>query len=195
MNRRTHLVLYRATHVLYPRVFREEYGEDLGAVFEEQLDELGAPRCWLRTVRDLLVSIPAQQLEARMKKPGSSHAFVFPLALGIGSVLMTAVIGTSMYAVLFAVVAVASFAVAIALRRVAKSAIELEKSSPWKTFLAGGSLMVGGLVILLNLPANKDVDLSPVEWSALMLSILISLSLISAGAVLGALQVNRKRHR
>ncbi len=193
MNRRTHLALYRATHVFYPRAFREEYGEDLGAVFEAQLDELGAPRCWLRTVRDLLISIPAQRLETRMEKPGSSHAFVFSLALGIGSVLMTAVIGTSMYAVLFALVAVASFAVAFTSRRAAKPAIELETSSPWKKLLAGGGLMLGGLIVLINLPANKDQDLSPVEWSALMLSILISLSLIAYGAVLGALQVSRKR--
>ncbi len=195
MNRRTHVALYRATHVFYPRAFREEYGEDLGAVFEEQLDELGAPRCWLRTFRDLLVSIPAQQLEARMKKRGSSHAFVFFLALGIGSVMMTAVIGTSMFAVLLAIVAVASFAVAITSRRASKPAIALETSSPWKNFLASGGLMLVVIVALINLPPNRGQELSSVGWVAMMLSILISLSLIAYGAMLGALQVSRTRKR
>ncbi len=195
MNRRTHVALYRTTHVFYPRAFREQYGEDLCAIFEEQLDELGARRSWLRTVRDLLVSIPAQRLESRMKKPASSHVFVFSLALGIGSVLMTAVIGTSMYAALFAFVAVASFAVAIASRRAAKPALALETSPPWKKFLASGGLMLVVIVVLINLPPNRGQELSPVGWVAMMLSILISLSLIAYGAVLGALQVSRTRKR
>lgn len=194
MTRRTHLALYRATHVLYPRAFRDEYGEALGAVFEQQLDELGAPRCWLRTLRDLIVSIPSQQLESRMNRPSSSHLFVFFFALGTGAALMTAMIGTSMYAAVVALVAVASFGVAIALRRAAKPAITLERTSSWKKFLVGGGLMLGTLIIMMNLPANKDQDLSTIEWSVLMLSILISLSLIGAGAVLGALRLHRKRH-
>ncbi len=184
MNRRTHVALYRATHALYPRAFREEYGEDLGAVFETQLDELGAARCWLRTLRDLIVSIPTQQQESRMKKPSASGAFIVSLALGIGATLMAVVIGTSLFAVVFLLMALAALVAAFTTRRAAKPVVALERSGSWKKFLGAGSLLLALLIVLMNLPANRDQELSTVAWSLLMFAILLSLSLIAAGVVL-----------
>ncbi len=130
-----------------------------------------------------------------MKKPASSHLFVFSLALGVGAVLMTAVIGTAIPALIFLLIAAVSFGVAMTSRRAVKPAIALEQSSSWKKFLAGGGLMLGALIVLINLPANRDQDLSTIEWSMLMLAIFTSLSLIGAGVVLGVIGRNRTRKR
>ncbi len=195
MSAAIHLALYQRMTVLYPKAFRDEYRADLSAVFAQQLEELGAPRCWIRTVRDLIVSIPAQHMEPRMKNPVSSYAFILCLALAISGTVMAVVIGASLYAIVFAIVAVASLGSAIALRRAAKPVVELERASSWKKFVVGGGLMLGALIVLMNLPANRDQDLSPVEWSGLMLSLLVSLSLIGAGVVLGAMNISRNRHR
>jgi hypothetical protein len=64
--------IYRRLVVLYPRSFREEYRDDLVALFASQLADESALRVWGRTVRDLLVSVPGQRVEALMRKPSNN---------------------------------------------------------------------------------------------------------------------------
>ena len=68
--------MYRHLSALYPKSFRVEYGDDLVTTFTEQLRDEGAARVWLSAIRDLVVSIPTQHLEARMKRPAPQTAAV-----------------------------------------------------------------------------------------------------------------------
>jgi hypothetical protein len=179
--------------MFYPRAFRVEYGDDLTAVFERQLDELGARRSWLRALRDLAVSIPVQQLESRRTKPESLRVFVLSLALAFGATIMSAVIGVGVYAVVPLLIAGVSLGVAVTARGGLRPAVASEPSASWKKFLVGGSLLLGVLIGLMNIPANKDQDLSPAMWSLLMLTLLLSLTLIGAGVVLAAIRLRHNR--
>ena len=129
-----------------------------------------------------------------MKKPSPSGVFVACLGLASGATLTAVMFGTSLFAVVFLLIALGALLAAITTRRAAKSVVALEQWGSWKKFLGGGSLLLALLIVLMNLPANRDQDLSTVAWSLLMIAILLSLSLIGAGIVLGAISLNRKRH-
>ena len=70
---------YRAFVRLYPKRFREEFGDDLVALFADQRADDGALRTWTRATRDALVTIPTQHLEVLVHKiarhlPGTAPA-------------------------------------------------------------------------------------------------------------------------
>ena len=69
MSTRRSINLYRLLSSLYPKAFRDAYGDDLVATFTEQLRDERATGVWLSTLRDLVVTIPSQHMEARMSVP------------------------------------------------------------------------------------------------------------------------------
>ncbi|HEX9969540.1 MAG TPA: hypothetical protein VGB03_05320, partial [Acidimicrobiales bacterium] len=87
-----HLGAYRRLTALYPRSFRQEYRADLVALFAAQLGDEPAARVWLRTARDLAVSVPARHLEAHMQNPSPR---IVPLAAGVaaGAAALMALVG------------------------------------------------------------------------------------------------------
>ncbi len=186
MSDRVHIALYRRFVCCYPHTFRDEYGEDLATTFALQLAEHGATRCWLRTGRDLMITIPTQYLELRMNRPSSSAVTGICLALAVGATLAALVTGTSFYSLILVLLAIAALVLAATFRRATKSALALETSGSWKKFLATGSILLLVIVILLNLPSNKNQELSEAAWTAMMVSLLFSLTLIGAGLVMGA---------
>ncbi len=192
MIERVHIALYRRLSRGYPKRFRDQYGEDLVAAFSLQLSELGPARCWLRTLRDLAVTVPSQHLERHMGQP-TTTVTAGCVALAVGGTMAAVVTGTSLYGLLFLVVAAAATAVAVLSRGAAKPAIALERSSAWKKFLAAGSLLLAVLVVLMNLPGTEDRELSELAWSLMMVSLLTSFTLIGAGTVLGAAQWASRR--
>lgn len=64
-----HGTLYRALLLLYPRSFRRAYGEPMAQVFADCVGERG-PRVWLRTLPDLVRTVPTQRIEAVMARVG-----------------------------------------------------------------------------------------------------------------------------
>src|SRR3954451_19322448 len=60
-----HLRTYRALLVLYPRSFRREYRESMLQLFGDCVRDRGG-KAWLRTVPDLVRTVPALRLEAVM---------------------------------------------------------------------------------------------------------------------------------
>src|SRR2546425_12554546 len=70
-NRRIHVAAYRRLTALYPRRFQEDYRDDLVAIVTQQLHDEAAARVWLRTLLDLAVTVPTQQLEAHMHRSSS----------------------------------------------------------------------------------------------------------------------------
>jgi hypothetical protein len=96
-----HLRIYRALLVLYPRSFRQGYREPMLQLFGDCVRDRGA-KAWLRTVPDLVRTIPALRLEAVMSGPGptASKVAAFALlafgavviAMGLGGPVLTAAI-------------------------------------------------------------------------------------------------------
>lgn len=70
-----HQSLYRALLTLYPRSFRESYGEPMVQLFGDRLRDVGA-RAWLRAVPDLIRTIPSERIEAVMADHGSGTRVV-----------------------------------------------------------------------------------------------------------------------
>ncbi len=199
MNRHLHLALYRRLTTCYPRTFRVEYGEDLTATFELQLREHGPSRCWLRTLQDLIITVPIQHLESRMKHPTSFHVTssrvtVTCLTLAIAGALAAIVTG-SLYAVIFLLVALLAVAIAVMSRKATKPVLALENSAKWKKFLAAGTALLAIIIVLLNVPPNNTQELSAWAWSLMAGSMLLSFTLIGAGVVLGVARLSSNRHQ
>ena len=199
MNRHLHLALYRRLTTCYPRTFRLEYGEDLTATFELQLREHGPSRCWLRTLQDLVITVPIQHLESRMKHPTSSHitsshVTTTCLALAIAGTLAAIVTG-SLYAVIFLLVTLLAAAIAVMTRKATKPVLALENSAKWKKFLAAGTALLAIIIVLLNVPPNNTQELSAWAWSLMAGSMLLSFTLIGAGVVLGVARLSTNRHQ
>ena len=200
MNCHLHLALYRRLATCYPRTFRLEYGEDLTATFELQLREHGPSRCWLRTVQDLIITVPIQHLESRMKHPTSSHITsshitTTCLALAIAGTLAAIVTGTGLYAVILLLVAFLAVAIAAISRKATKPALALDTSAKWKKFMAADIALLAIIIVLLNVPPNNTQELSTWAWSLMMGSMLLSFTLIGAGVVLGVARLSNNRHQ
>ena len=60
-----HEALYRHLLVLYPRSFRDDYGQPMVQLFGDRLRDVGA-RAWLRTISDLASTAPTERIEAVM---------------------------------------------------------------------------------------------------------------------------------
>jgi hypothetical protein len=78
-----HLRIYRALLVLYPRAFRHDYREPMLQLFGDCVRDRGA-RAWLRTVPDLVRTVPILRLEAVMagRHTASKVAALFLIVLG-----------------------------------------------------------------------------------------------------------------
>lgn len=198
--------VYRRLISLYPRPFRREYSEDLAVSFALLLDEHGPARCWLRTIRDLCSTVPTQHMEVHMKHNPNHPAdeamrgrasitvFTVCLAFAIGGVLLALMIGASLYALLMLGFSAVAIGLAVMARKAAKPALALESRRSWKKFLMAGAVLLTAIVIAINLPANRNDELSELGWSLMMLAFLLSFSLIGAGIVLAATQFSQHRH-
>jgi hypothetical protein len=58
--------------VLYPRDFRDRYGDDLVQTLTDLSAELGPRRAWRRVTLDLVVTVPRYRMETLMKQEHSS---------------------------------------------------------------------------------------------------------------------------
>jgi hypothetical protein len=193
MSANVHAALYRRLVALYPREFRDEYREDLAATFATQLIDDGALRCWLRTARDLIVTLPSQHLESRMHRSSSSRVAMIALALAVGFTVAAVALGGSLYAVILLVVAMAGLVVATMSWRAAQPAIVIGSSDSWKKFLAAGIGLLAFMVVLMNVPSLQDQDLSPVAWSLTMRTPVLSIVLIGTGVTLGLARLTKNR--
>src|SRR5262245_11419814 len=101
---------YRSLVRLYPKDFREEYGDDLHQAFDDLVLDLGAPAAWRRTSVDLLVSIPRFHLENVMSERTSTTALTVTLVLLSAAGVLCYVTGFGPGIVLFAAAVVIAVA-------------------------------------------------------------------------------------
>jgi hypothetical protein len=77
---------------LYPTSFRREYGESMLQLFNDQRRSArgagGYAMLWLKTLRDLVRSVPAARLSERSGVPSQGAAFVWIALLTLGVVFL-----------------------------------------------------------------------------------------------------------
>lgn len=187
MNHARSIALYRRVSSLYPKAFRAEYGDDLVATFAEQLRDGAAGRVWLSTVRDLVVTVPTQHLEARMKRPNPRTVAMIATATTLAALILAVVAGTGPVVGVFLLAAVIALSVATLSWRAARSADHSATAgqSRWRTLLIGGIALVAVVIVVINVPPYNDRELPEAGWALMMLSLLTGVALITVGATLG----------
>lgn len=187
MNHARSITLYRSLSRLYPKAFRAEYGDDLVATFTEQLRDESAARVWWSTVRDLVVTVPSQHLEVRMKRPTPRTVAMIATAVTFAALVLAVVAGTGPVVGVFLLAAVAALAVATLSWRAARSAEQQATSaqSRWRTLLLCGVALVAAVIVVINVPPYNDKELPGAGWALMMLSLIAGVALITVGASLG----------
>ena len=142
---------YRRAVRLYPRSFRQEYGDDLVAMFADQLRDEPAVRVWARTARDLAVSVPIQRVEVLMHKP--SDNLVAAVAATVSVVSLVAAAGATTPATLLTAAAAGMVSGLLALwfwqaARPVRAPMEANATATWWRFLAAGGATLGAGVVV-----------------------------------------------
>ncbi|MEY2403680.1 MAG: hypothetical protein QOD38_1231 [Acidimicrobiaceae bacterium] len=176
------VVMYRHAMHLYPRGFREEYGDDLVVLLSEQLRDEPAWRVTARTVVDLALTVPTRHLEATMHR--SMTPFVPPFfgALALSSLIVGLVVGRPI--VLLACLAIAGLAGGLGLaahRRARPVAAPATASAQWWKVLVSGVGLMAALIVV----TTATGELPDNGWFVAMITGLTAIVLMSTGVVLG----------
>lgn len=186
--------IYRALVHLYPRRFREEYGLDMALVFEAQLRDEHAGRVWARGLIDLAISVPAQHLEARMRRSPNVVVPVVFAAVAVAGLALTSVGGTNLGVAAFglAMAAVSGVLAMTSWRRTRAVTAARPASAHWWKLVAGGVVVFASTVVAVNLTE----EVSSGWWLPMMLTFLAAFATTVTGLVLGLahLATNRPRN-
>jgi hypothetical protein len=187
MNAQRSVAVYRHLSALYPKSFRAEYGDDLVAAFTEQLRDDSATRVWLSTVRDLVVTVPFQHLEARMNRPAPQTVAVLATSVTVAALVLAIVAGTGPVVGVFLLIAVVALVVATlawkAARPTGRSGASVE--TRWRTILIIGVALLATVILVINVPPFNNRELPEALWLLMMLSLVTSVGLITVGLTMG----------
>jgi hypothetical protein len=196
-----HQRVYRSLLVLYPPSFRRDWGPAMVQLFGDQLRHPRRPgraigvRVWLRTLDDLLTSVPRQQWEAFMEETSTVNRAVvvtsvvaIVAALGTGLAVVTAGIGPAIpLAILLAVVVVIY-------RHQLRRFITRRQGLWYRLLLAGIGLAAGVWLAGMAYWSTHETT------SALFLIVgntvfLLGVLLVLAGTAMGLGQLWRRTHQ
>lgn len=185
MSHRVSLAIYRRLSTLYPKAFRAEYGDDLIATFAEQLDGEHGGRVWVTTIRDLVVTVPQQHLEARMRRPEPHTVAAIASCVTVAALVTAFITGTGPPVPFFLMIAVIAGIVATQAWKSARPAGPNPTTRRWRQLLAGGVALLTTVIVAMNVPAVNDRELGGAGWVLMMLSLVTAVVLITVGLTLG----------
>jgi len=133
---------------LYPREFRDDYGADMVQLVRDQFSDEPAWRVCGRAAIDLAITIPTQQMEARMNRAPSHFVPLIYTAAAAAGALFAIVGGTNVtMLVIGACIAVACGTMAgIAWRRSGPLHATTANNGWWKFVIAGPCIIAGVIV-------------------------------------------------
>ncbi len=180
--------VYRALVGLYPRQFRNEYGADMVQLMRDQCSDEPAWRVCGRAVVDLAITIPFQQLEARMNRTPNHLVPLVYGALAAAGVLLAVVSGTNVTMLIIgACIAVVSGAMAaIAWRRTGPIGGTVSTGGWWKLVVAGPCIIVGVIVA-----AGLGVE----AWFLGVILVFGAFVVTGVGLVLGLVRLSNRHSR
>lgn len=183
---------YGALLRLYPRDFREEYGEDMAQLLRDQLRDEKATRVWARTVLDVALTAPSMRLEAHMSR-GTSASVIYGTAT-VACLVLAFVAGTAVGVSVVGLAGVLVFGALafIAWRRARTLEASTHAAAHWWKYLAVGCV---GLACAVVAAAFADGELSEGSWAAFGGGLLFSVGLIAVGLVLGITHAVHSRRR
>jgi hypothetical protein len=194
MNTDRSIAVYRRLSALYPKAFRAEYGHDLVATFAEQLRDERAVRVWLSTIRDLVVTIPTQHLEARMnRRPAPQTVALLATGFTVAALVLALAAGIGSVVGLFLLIALLSLVVATLSWKAARPATDgASVATRWRTILMCGIGLLATVLVVINVPPYSNRELPEAGWVLMMLSLVTSVGLITVGLTIGiARRLNR----
>jgi hypothetical protein len=178
------VAVYRVLQRLYPRRFRDDYGDDMALLLREQLRDEPPWRASGRALVDLAVTVPVRHLEAHMPAT-RTPALVLLVSLVAASAAFVFVEG------LLGLLVAASGAVLAVLiwRRERPARLQRGLASRWWKLLGAGALLLA-----LVIGATTAVgELSEPAWAVAALAFLAAITLLGAGATLGCVRLADRR--
>lgn len=175
------MTVYDVLLRLYPRDFREEYGEDMAQLVRQQLRDESATRVWARTVLDVALTFPSIRLEAHMSR-GTSAPIIYGTATA-ACLALAVVVGTSVGVSVLGFAGVFIFgALAFIARRRARAFGPSAHAAHWWKYLLVGC---AGLAVVVVCGVTADGELSDGSWALFFGGLLFSVGLVAAGLILG----------
>lgn len=168
---------YRTLLRLYPRSFRDEYGDDMLAVLRAQLRDEAMPRVLGRAAVDLAVTIPTRHLETRMQHPSKLAVTVPYLVVVAVGVLLAVVGGGPLVALTSIAIAVGAGALAVTAWHRSTTPSQHTIMSRWWLYLLAGPALVG--IVIAG--AHLGVD----AWFVGMMLVLVGFMSTTLGVLLG----------
>jgi hypothetical protein len=183
---------YRLTIRLYPRSFRDEFGEDLVQLFADKLADERAPRIVARTVLDLALSVPQRHLESDMRTARTSILPVIFFVAALSSLVVGLAVGHPAVLGVCAVMSLTFVTLALVALHRARPLSELRSApSRWWVALTTGVILLAGLILV----TNATGELPEGGWLLAMITGLTALVLIGTGLVLGIVHLAGRSHR
>jgi hypothetical protein len=186
---RASLAAYRRALRLYPKAFREEYGDDLVLLLAHQLDDEATSRVLARTAVDLALTVPARHLEAHMRRAPAPVVPLLYAALALSSIVVALVVGRPIVLLACTAVGVTAGCLGLAAAFRARPPTEpLPASASWWKLLAVGA----GLLAALIAVTRATGELPEHGWFIAMITLLASLILLGLGVALGVAHLARR---
>jgi hypothetical protein len=139
---------YRVLVHLYPRQFRDEYGDDMVALFRDQCRDEPAWSVSLRSLLDLALTVPSRHVEARLHRNPTPVTTLGYLTVAFAGLVLAAVGGTAPLALVTgAVVAGGAGALAVLTWRRAAPFRGSNLASHWWRFVVAGPVLIGAVIV------------------------------------------------
>ena len=179
---------YRAMVRLYPRRFRDEYGEDMVRLIREQCRDESAWRIAARSTVDLAIAIPTQHLEARMNRAPSALVPLVYAVFALGGVALAIVGGSDpTSSVIGLAVALGAGTLGILAWRRAAPGRATTPTGTWWKFLAAGPCLIGLVIVASGAGVNA--------WFLGLVTVLTAVVSTATGVVLGLAHLWNRRVR
>jgi hypothetical protein len=183
---------YRHAIRLYPRSFRDDFGDDLVQLFADQLADERAARVVTRTTLDLALSVPQRHLESDMNVTRTSVLPVVFFVLALSSLVVGLVVGHPAVLGACALATLAFLALALVALHRARPLHEVRSiQSRWWVVFGSGVALLTGLVLV----TRATGELPEGGWFLAMVTGLTAIVLITTGLVLGVVHVAGRAHR
>lgn len=174
--------LYRLLLGLYPRWFRDEYGADMVQLVRDQCADEPAWRVYSRVVVDLALTIPTQQMEARMNRSSTHVVPLIYTAVAVAGLLLAIGGGTNPTMLVggVALAVITGAAAFVAWGRAAPIGPRMSTDGWWK-LVALGPCIVAVVIVAAGLGVEA--------WFVGIFAVLVAFAVTIVGVLLGLLRL------